>query len=327
MRFSVVVTIFNLRRYAVEAVESVLVQRRRADQIVLVDDGSTDGSGEWLEKEYGAHVAVKVVRKANGGQLSAFKSGLRASDGDVVCFLDADDRWTRDYLERLERIYRERPEFSAVFANVRFFGATQRRFWDQETQDRDLGLSVLKTYLAHSWEGVPSSAISMRRPLAEAILSLPEDFDDDFRVRADDVLVTGAALLAARRYYLAEPLVEYRHHDANLWLGKGVDRCEDLRFRFRRHALISHLGARLEPAEGLRRLAAKELKTKERPEPRDLRDYLQIVRGDRSLSWFGRLSATLSIRRCYRRLRKEGSIVSRTVRPLSSAARGSDGAP
>jgi glycosyltransferase involved in cell wall biosynthesis len=304
MRFSVVVTAFDQGRYVGEAVESALAQSRRADEILLVDDGSTDGSGEWMEKEYAPCAAVTVLRKPNGGQLHALRAGFRASSGDVVCFLDADDRWQPGYLERLEGLYRERPEFDAVFANLRIFGGAEKRLWHAEERDGDLGLAVVKTYFGDAWEGSPTSAISMRRPLVEELLSLPERFDADWRVRADDVLVLGAALRGARRYYLAEPLVEYREHGANLWLGRSFGASEDVLGRLRRHALIRHFGRWLEPAERLRRLAKRELATKSRPQPEDLKAYLRVIREDPRRSWWARSKASRSLRRSYRALRR-----------------------
>ncbi len=309
MRISVVVTVFDLRRYAGEAVDSVLAQRRDADEIVLVDDGSTDGSGDWLEKEYASHARVKVVRKRNGGQLSAFRAGFAECSGDLICFLDGDDRWKPGYLERLERFYRERPEFDAVFGNLETFGKGKRALWHEETRDRDLGLSVLRIYLARSasWEGSPTSALSMRRALVERILSLPESFDPEWRIRADDVLVLGAAVCGARRYLLAEPLVEYRVHDDNGWFGRSADASEHLAFKLRRHAMIRHFGRRLEPTAGLSHLVEAELATKPDPRPKDLRIYRKILRDDPRLSWKQRWLARRKLRKTYRRLRRDRS--------------------
>ena len=306
MRFSVVITVFNLREYVGEATDSVLAQTRGVDEIVLVDDGSTDGSGEWLEKEYASYANVEVLRKPNGGQLSAFRAGLARCSGDVVCFLDGDDRWKPGYVERLERLYREWPAIDAVFGNLETFGRGEPSRWHPDAEDRDLGLSVLRTYLARSpsWEGSPTSALSLRRSLAEEVLSLPASFDPEWRIRADDVLVLGAALCGARRYLLAEPLVEYRAHDWNGWFGKEPDACELLAFKLRRHALVRHFGSRLEPTTGLSQLVKLELATKSEPRPKDLRIYLKILRNDRTMSWRRRWMARIKLRALYWSLRR-----------------------
>src|SRR5207302_4981495 len=85
---SVVVNNHNYERFVGEAVESALAQTYPHTEVVVVDDGSTDGSRDVLERFRGD---IQLVLKPNGGQRSAFNAGLERSSGDLVCFLDADD--------------------------------------------------------------------------------------------------------------------------------------------------------------------------------------------------------------------------------------------
>ena len=85
---SVVVNNHDYERFVGEAIESALAQTHRATEVVVVDDGSTDGSRAVIAR-YGDR--VRAVLKENGGQASALAAGLEASGGEVVCFLDADD--------------------------------------------------------------------------------------------------------------------------------------------------------------------------------------------------------------------------------------------
>jgi hypothetical protein len=84
----IVVDNYNYRRFVAEAVESALHQTHPVVRVIVVDDGSTDGSQELL-RGYGAR--VELVLKDNGGQASALNAGFARSRGDVVIFLDADD--------------------------------------------------------------------------------------------------------------------------------------------------------------------------------------------------------------------------------------------
>ncbi|MEZ0264843.1 MAG: glycosyltransferase family 2 protein [Phycisphaerae bacterium] len=88
MRTSIVITSYNYDRYVRAAIDGALAQSHPATQVVVVDDGSTDGSPE-VVRSY-ADRAV-VVCKTNGGQASAFNAGLAACDGQLVCFMDSDD--------------------------------------------------------------------------------------------------------------------------------------------------------------------------------------------------------------------------------------------
>src|SRR5262249_52847135 len=97
MRISVIVPLFNAARYVIAAIDSILAQSRPADEILVVDDGSTDGGAEALAS-YGPR--LRLLRQENRGPGSAVNRGLRKAGGEALAFLDADDLWTPDKLER-----------------------------------------------------------------------------------------------------------------------------------------------------------------------------------------------------------------------------------
>ena len=88
MRISIVIANYNYERYVEAAIQSVLSQDYPHRELIIVDDGSTDGSRAIL-RQYESQ--AKIVRKDNGGQASAFNAGFRHCGGDLVYFLDADD--------------------------------------------------------------------------------------------------------------------------------------------------------------------------------------------------------------------------------------------
>lgn len=94
---SVVIPTFNRAQAVVRAVESVLAQTYRPIELIVVDDGSTDQTGDVL-RGYGE--AVTYVRQDNAGPSAARNRGIRASRGDLVAFLDSDDLWLPAKLER-----------------------------------------------------------------------------------------------------------------------------------------------------------------------------------------------------------------------------------
>jgi hypothetical protein len=88
MRASIVVVNHNYGRFLGEAIDSALAQRGAAVEVIVVDDGSTDGSRDLLAA-YARR--VRVVLQPNRGQAAAFNAGLAATEGDIVLYLDADD--------------------------------------------------------------------------------------------------------------------------------------------------------------------------------------------------------------------------------------------
>ena len=101
---SAVIPAYNAGKYVGRAIESVLAQTRKADEIIVVDDGSTDDTAEVVER-FGD--AVRFIRQENAGASFARNTGIEAATSDWIAFLDADDEWLPNKLklqtEHLER--------------------------------------------------------------------------------------------------------------------------------------------------------------------------------------------------------------------------------
>lgn len=96
---SVVLPVYNGERFIRSAVASLMVQTRRPDQLIVVDDGSTDATPDLLPvvvKELPWD--VRLLRTENNGPAAARNAGIAGSTGDVVAFLDVDDLWLPDFL-------------------------------------------------------------------------------------------------------------------------------------------------------------------------------------------------------------------------------------
>lgn len=116
-RISVVIPMFNAARFIAEALASVAAQTLPVAQIVVVDDGSTDGGAEIAER----HAGVTVIRQANSGVGVAVNAGLARADGNLIAFVDADDRWMPEKSERQWRVLQTEPSLDAVFGLARRF--------------------------------------------------------------------------------------------------------------------------------------------------------------------------------------------------------------
>lgn len=108
---SVVIPVFNGERYLAEAIESVLCQSTVPMEIIVVDDGSTDGSYH-IAESYGA--AVRVVSQANAGTAAARNRGVSLANGRFLAHLDADDLWVEDRLVRQVDAMETHPEVQIV---------------------------------------------------------------------------------------------------------------------------------------------------------------------------------------------------------------------
>lgn len=275
MKISVLVSCHNYRDLVVEAIESALAQTPRPVEVIVVDDGSTDGSGELLESRYGSHELVKVIRTPNRGQLATFVAAFQASSGDIVTFLDADDRYRPGYLERVAAVYWQYPTVGQVFCNMEQFGDTDG-LWLPILHDEDLGTAAVRMWATQGYYGTPTSGISLRRALAEKILRIPETFYPDWRTRADDCLIFGAALTGAHRYYIGEPLIDYRFHGRNSWAGRTFPAVEVAQHRYRLNKAIAWYGEAMGLDRRSLQWAEMEFRTKPKPRPGDYLQYLWL---------------------------------------------------
>lgn len=92
---SIIVNNYNYERYLSEAIDSAIAQTYTHTEVIVVDDGSTDKSREIIAN-YGDRITP--VLKENGGQASAFNTGLATSKGEIIIYLDSDDEIGRAHV-------------------------------------------------------------------------------------------------------------------------------------------------------------------------------------------------------------------------------------
>jgi len=110
---SAVIPAYNARDYIAEAIESALAQTYAPIEVIVVDDGSTDGTEEAV-RPFGDQ--VRYIKKENGGPASARNLGIQSSRGEYVAFLDADDIWLPEKTERQVEVMKDNPELGLVCA-------------------------------------------------------------------------------------------------------------------------------------------------------------------------------------------------------------------
>ena len=115
---SCIVPVFNGERYLGEAIESIFKQTYRPLEVIIVDDGSTDGTPTVVDR-YGEQICY--LRQANAGTATARNSGLNAAKGEFIAFLDADDLWHSEKLERQMARFQARPGLDYCIAHVQNF--------------------------------------------------------------------------------------------------------------------------------------------------------------------------------------------------------------
>lgn len=280
LRVSVVVTNYNYGRYVHLAVESALAQITQPHEVVVIDDGSTDNSRELLAKRYRGHKLVNLIFQENNGQLSAFIAGVKASTGDVVCFLDADDTWDEQYLSVVRGRFALHTDVDFVYLNMIEMGSADCRVVSYGDSERDLGVSTMYVYRYGVYQGAATSAISIRRNQCLRVLdAIPESMTPEWKLCADACLVIGSDLLSLRKYFVPMPLVNYRIHERNGHFGSTFSFDTNLQHALRTARLIESLGRDLAlNSPRLKRYVSSEFRTKSKVTFSELIKYVRMLR-------------------------------------------------
>lgn len=99
IKISVIVPVYNVEEYLVECIDSILGQTFEEFELILVDDGATDGSGTICDMYAAKDQRIKVLHKKNGGLSSARNAGIESALGEYIAFIDSDDVVHPDYLK------------------------------------------------------------------------------------------------------------------------------------------------------------------------------------------------------------------------------------
>jgi glycosyltransferase involved in cell wall biosynthesis len=111
IKFSVVIPLYNKEKEIKDTISSVLNQSYPADEIIVVNDGSTDNSLKVVQENFANK--VKIITQQNQGVSVARNSGIEESKNEYICFLDADDLWERDFLKEIKYLIENYPD--AIF--------------------------------------------------------------------------------------------------------------------------------------------------------------------------------------------------------------------
>ena len=212
MKCSILINNYNYSKYVVECLQSAVRQTHSDVEIIIVDDGSTDGSQDLIATfAKTASRPIKTIFKENGGQGSALNTGYAHSSGDVVFFLDADDVLSPDCVARVVATWTD--QMVRLYFNLQFIDGDSQPiesvlYHDKPMPRGDLRDQALTTGLVID---SPTSGNAWARRYLETIMPIPEQDWAFF----SDVYLYSQATLAGHTGRIDEPLGSYRVHGRN----------------------------------------------------------------------------------------------------------------
>ena len=205
---SVIINNFNYARYLRMAIDSVLAQTYRNVELVVVDDGSQDSSPAVI-RSYGER--LRAIFKSNGGHGSCFNAGFKASGGDIVLFLDADDFYHPGAVEAVVEAFRS----GAALVQFRLDVVDENGLVIGEAPDTSVLLDsgdVLPLLTSHGcYCCMVTSGLAFQRNVLEKLFPIPEA---EYTQAADGYLVHSVPFLGPVAA-IEVPLGAYRQHGMN----------------------------------------------------------------------------------------------------------------
>jgi glycosyltransferase involved in cell wall biosynthesis len=229
-KVSIIIPAFNCERYIRQAVESVLCQTERDLELLVVNDGSTDGTLSMVNALAGKDRRIRVISQANSGKPAIARNrGIRDASGEFISFLDADDLFYPRKLEKQLRVFRQYPHLDLVFHDVKnlyhngetargsYFGRAefQARFSDYVSRERSgvylCNGNFYNFMSAHCTTLAIQNVMVRRSTLHTQTTWFPEDM-----AIGEDIDLWFRLALTNSMAFIMEPLSYYRRHDSNI---------------------------------------------------------------------------------------------------------------
>lgn len=212
-KVSVIIPAYNAEKYIAETLQSVFEQTYSNYEIIVVDDGSKDGTWQLLQS-YAPK--AKVFSKENGGPASARNVAINNSDGELIAFLDSDDLWFKEKLERQVRFLSDNPDIALAYSEALMI----RQSGNEWNTERKIGFTESPTFCKLLYgDFIPNSTVIIRRSCIEKIGLLNESRE---LIAAEDYEYW---LRIAKSFPIAgipQPLAYYRVRNESL-VGDGED--------------------------------------------------------------------------------------------------------
>jgi glycosyltransferase involved in cell wall biosynthesis len=203
---SVIIPLYNYERYLAEAIESVLAQTYSHTEIIVVDDGSTDGSAS-VAAQYTN--SVKYFYQPNAGLATALNKGITMSSGGFLAFLDADDIWTPKKLQH-QMSAMDDPGVDMVFGQI-------EQFYSPELNKQRGIVGVMP--------GFSKGALLIRRQS----FSMVGSFNEQFQLGDFVEWYLRAVELGLKSLMLPEVVMRRRIHAGNMGIRQRAHRADYLR--------------------------------------------------------------------------------------------------
>ncbi len=177
---TVILSSYNYEEFIVEAIDSVYSQDYRPMELIVVDDGSTDGSVDIIKEKVAASpIPVTTLFQKNGGQAHAWNNAYQKVKGEIVCFLDSDDYWVSAKVSEMVRlvstcpgggVYQHQLENGKGELKQRYLNSGD--FFADWVKMKEINLAIYQGRISPC---VPSTGLVFRKEVLDKVFPVPEE--------------------------------------------------------------------------------------------------------------------------------------------------------
>lgn len=198
-KISVIIPIYNGEKYITETIQSIISQTYPIFEIIVINDGSTDGSLQIIENISKEFSNIIILNQKNSGPSAAMNAGIKIAKGEYYAFCDADDIWNSDKTEKQMKLFEKR-NIKFVYSGMELFGLKKDKYLFVSKSTKELFKNNF----------IPNSSVIIHRSVVNAIGFFDED---NFFFTTKDYQYWLRAASVYDFDVLPEYLVRYRVHD------------------------------------------------------------------------------------------------------------------
>ena len=228
MNISVVIPSYNRKDFLKRSIDSAINQTKKPLEIIVVDDGSTDGTETMIKSDYDF---VKFIKQKNKGVSAARNIGIKVSIGEWICFLDSDDEWKKDKLEKQINAMKSNPSYKFFHSNEIWIKNGLRI--NQKKKHKKYGGDIFDKCLDMC--RISPSSVMINKTVFDEVGNFNEDL-----VVCEDYELWLRICDKYRVFFIDEPLIiKYGGHQGQL--SYSIESIENHRIKALEHLILGNL--------------------------------------------------------------------------------------
>ena len=228
MNISVVIPSYNRKEFLKRSIDSAINQTKKPFEIIVVDDGSTDGTETMIKSDYDS---VKFIKQKNKGVSAARNIGIEVSIGEWICFLDSDDEWKKDKLEKQINAMKSNPSYKFFHSNEIWIKNGLRI--NQKKKHKKYGGDIFDKCLDMC--RISPSSVMINKTVFDEVGNFNEDL-----VVCEDYELWLRICDKYRVFFIDEPLIiKYGGHQGQL--SYSIESIENHRIKALEHLILGNL--------------------------------------------------------------------------------------